>query len=135
LETAFSVNPAKPVSKSFSPRPLRLCGERLPFSLIELLGCPACDQLNRSWDGFAFAAVEYEQVDVVRSGHIVEDPQSVAFLGFKEPHSKDLRSLWNLKRNSLLWHRWVMCHAYPGMKYRLALSIADAPRLCLNGHF
>jgi hypothetical protein len=29
LEAAFSVIPANPVLKSFSPRPLRLCGECL----------------------------------------------------------------------------------------------------------
>jgi hypothetical protein len=55
------------------------------FPLVKLLSCPACDQLHRLWDGIAFSAVEYEQMDVVRGGHVVEDPQTVAFFGFKQP--------------------------------------------------
>ena len=55
------------------------------FPLVKLLSCPACNQLHRLWNDIAFPAVEYEQMDVVRSGHVVEDPQSVALFGFKEP--------------------------------------------------
>ena len=55
------------------------------FPLVKLLSCPACDQLHRLWDGIAFSAVEYEQMDVVRGGHVVEDPQTIALFGFKQP--------------------------------------------------
>ena len=34
----------------------------------------------------AFCAVEYEQMNMVRGGHIVEDPQPVTLFGFEEPH-------------------------------------------------
>ena len=37
---------------------------------------------------------------------------------------QDLRTLCNFIRNSILWHRWVMCQAYLGRKCRLALAIA-----------
>jgi hypothetical protein len=55
------------------------------FSLVELLCCPACNQLHRPWNDIAFTAVEHEQMDVVRSGHVVEDPQTIALFGFKQP--------------------------------------------------
>jgi len=32
-------------------------------------------------------------------------------------------SLANLRRNSLLWHLWVICQIYPGIQCRFALAI------------
>jgi hypothetical protein len=35
------------------------------FPLIELLSCPACDQLHRFWNDFTSTAVQHEQMNVV----------------------------------------------------------------------
>ena len=55
------------------------------FPLVKLLSCPACDHLHRLWDDITLPAVEYEQMDMIRGDHIVEDPQTVALFGFKQP--------------------------------------------------
>jgi hypothetical protein len=55
------------------------------FPPIELLSRPAGDQLHGSGNYFAFSAVKYEQMNVVRCGYVVENSQPVSFLCFKEP--------------------------------------------------
>jgi hypothetical protein len=48
--------------------------------------------------------VEYEQMDVVRGGHVVEDPQTVAFFGFKEPAYQSA----NYLLASFSWFRFML---------------------------
>jgi len=55
------------------------------LSLVELRSCPACNQLYRPWDDITSPTVEYDQMDMVRGGHMVEDPESVALFGFEQP--------------------------------------------------
>ena len=55
------------------------------FPLVELLGGPPGDQLHRLRNGFSLPAVKHQQVNVVAGDHIIEDPQFIALLGFKQP--------------------------------------------------
>ncbi len=57
---------------------------------------------------------------MIRRHGVIEDSQETHFL----------QSRTNFRRNSCLCQWWVLCHTYPGMKYRLALGM-----VFLNGPF
>ena len=59
-----------------------------PFAtlpVIVLLTSPARNKLYRLRDHFVAPAIKYEEVDMVRSHHIVQNTQPVAFLCLKQP--------------------------------------------------
>ena len=57
----------------------------LVFPLVEFLSCTTCDQLHRPGNNLPPTAIEYEQMDMIGSNHVIEDLKPVAFFDFKQP--------------------------------------------------
>ena len=85
------------------------------FPLVVLLACPSGYKLYRSWNRHSITVICHEQVDVIRSYDVVQYHQPIAFLGLPQPLQIPATVLENFSRNSLLWHRCVMCQMCPAM--------------------
>ena len=97
------------------------------FPLVELLSCPACNQLHRPWDDLPFPTVQHEQMDVVRSARIVQYPQSAALPGFKKPHYPEPAVYRKFEEEFSLVAPVGNGQTYPGRKHLLALGMGDLP--------
>lgn len=58
---------------------------------------------------------------LIRGEKVIIDADLAEFYGVP---TKRLNEQVNLSKNSLLWHRCVMCQMYPGIKSLFALAIA-----------
>jgi hypothetical protein len=78
------------------------------FSLVIFLSSSAGYQLN-TFGNNIFFGIDDKEVNVIRGDNVIENAQAIAFFSSKSQYIYRCLSLENLKRNSCLWHLWVIC--------------------------
>ncbi len=85
------------------------------LALIEFLGRSPGYQLKAFWEDIR-PAIDHQQMDMIGGDHIVENSQTKALFGFKEPGMPAPPVPGEFQEKFFfLWQRWVMCHTCPGI--------------------